>query len=497
MSRIIPNSIDNVKIKPIKKQIQDLKIKKQNKSLHMKTSFRKAYNKAIDKLNSSTESQTHTDRYSSININDSINTSLRQNQNHRYSYLNPNSVLQGHSILKDTSLLKTERIKQNSQDLINLNVKKEIESSGLYKSKTKFEQEMEAMKIINPLKAPPQVVYQNLKQSTKVFSFQPPTIKPPRASPRPLGLHRHSKSLPQLKPLLPSPKAETPHWEKVTTIKSIKPLRLKLPKDNLPQPKVLPRPMPERGCAPEDCSLRSEGEKKEVKLPSVKKRWILDGFMIMNRFEFDTPEEATVVKIIGDNFKTTDDKADLLKSGIRQANVICSLVFNDVFVDDMKFFINLIHLDLKGNHQVPMHKLVDLIHLKHLDLSFNKLKKISIKNGFKFLEVLNLGFNKLSQKSLKEITSLAKNLKKLNLEANELTDLPTQFIKFQKLKDLNLANNLLKNSIESVLCLEDSKRDFEESNFTLFDILSKIWPLKHLNVSNNALKGIFINDYTT
>jgi Leucine-rich repeat (LRR) protein len=89
------------------------------------------------------------------------------------------------------------------------------------------------------------------------------------------------------------------------------------------------------------------------KKASSKHYWILDGYMIMNKFDLDMPEEASCV-------------------------VIRNHMINDVFEDDMAYFKNLTEFDLKDNHQIPMHKLRHLPSLEKLDLSFNKLEELTL-----------------------------------------------------------------------------------------------------------------------
>ena len=61
--------------------------------------------------------------------------------------------------------------------------------------------------------------------------------------------------------------------------------------------------------------------------------------MIMNKFDLNIPEEASSIKITKHNI-------------------------NDVYEDDMPYFINLSELNLQDNYKVPMYKLGRLTGLK-------------------------------------------------------------------------------------------------------------------------------------
>jgi len=167
-----------------------------------------------------------------------------------------------------------------------------------------------------------------------------------------------------------------------------------------------------------------------------KKSWILDGFMIMNKFELDLPEQASSATI------TNHD-------------------INDIFEDDMKFFTNLTELNLKDNNKVPMYKLLSLPALEKLNLSFNKIHNLAIlpihiegqeahpklftcgniKTPFKTLKFLNLSFNKLDFISLERLVMLQGSLKSLDISGNDLDSIPKDFKYFDCLESLNLSNN--------------------------------------------------------
>lgn len=206
--------------------------------------------------------------------------------------------------------------------------------------------------------------------------------------------------------------------------------------------------------------------------------------MIMNKFDFEVPEEASSVTITNKNI-------------------------NDVFEDDMKYFTNLTELNLKDNYQIPMYKLRHLPVLKSLNLSFNQLENLMIlpchvktEDGkmklnsvleigtpFSALKILNLSFNKLDNISLERLVIFSKHLKTLDLSGNDLSTIPKDFKLFRKLETLNLANNCFKNTKENILCVNRSDYEYSSATYRIFDVLCKIKSLKYLNLSQNTLKG--------
>lgn len=218
--------------------------------------------------------------------------------------------------------------------------------------------------------------------------------------------------------------------------------------------------------------------------PEKKKKWILDGYMIMQKFQHDSPEEASCVRIT-------------------------KHMINDVFEEDMIHFTNLTELVLKDNLQIPMYKLRNLPALSKLDLSFNRIEDLHIEPKldendddnmlegiasalpvFSSLLNLNLSFNKLSFDSLCRLTKLHNTLQNLDLSGNHLVDIPSEFRYFTKLECLNLSNNCFRNTKENILGVTNSEAAIDMHTCKIFDSLSKILPLKQLNLSQNMLKGI-------
>ena len=88
------------------------------------------------------------------------------------------------------------------------------------------------------------------------------------------------------------------------------------------------------------------------------------------------------------------------------------------------------------------------------------------------LEMLNLSYNKLNYESIRNLYQ-CRNLKQLDLAANNLEQLPDDMFNFESLEDLNLASNYF-SSVPSV-----------GSPAIVFKTLGSIRRLKRLNLSRN------------
>lgn len=88
------------------------------------------------------------------------------------------------------------------------------------------------------------------------------------------------------------------------------------------------------------------------------------------------------------------------------------------------------------------------------------------------LESLNLSYNKLNFDSIRNLYQ-CKNLKQLDLAANNLEQLPDDMFQLENLEDLNLASNFF-SSVPSV-----------GSPAIIFKTLGSIKRLKRLNISRN------------
>jgi len=91
---------------------------------------------------------------------------------------------------------------------------------------------------------------------------------------------------------------------------------------------------------------------------------------------------------------------------------------------------------------------------------------------FNNLEILNLSYNKFNFESIRNLYH-CKNLKELDLAANNLEQLPDDMFHFENLEDLNLASNFF-SSVPSV-----------GSPSIVFKTLGTIKRLKRLNLSRN------------
>jgi len=121
-----------------------------------------------------------------------------------------------------------------------------------------------------------------------------------------------------------------------------------------------------------------------------------------------------------------------------------------------------------------MEQLRNLKNLQELNLQFNSITQIPPLRDIDFvgLEVLNLSYNKLNFESIRSLY-ICRNLKQLDLAANNLEQLPDDLFHFENLEDLNLSSNFF-SSVPSV-----------GSPVIVFKTLGGLRRLKRLNLSRN------------
>ena len=175
---------------------------------------------------------------------------------------------------------------------------------------------------------------------------------------------------------------------------------------------------------------------------------LLDGFLILFSCRVRLPHEA-------------------IKSKLSSKQIV------DVIEEDLCYFQNLTTLDLADN-KVRMEQLRNLKYLQDLNLQFNSIHQIPSlgDKDFMALESLNLSYNKLNFDSIRNLYQ-CKNLKQLDLAANNLEQLPDDMFQLENLEDLNLASNFF-SSVPSV-----------GSPAIIFKTLGSIKRLKRLNISRN------------
>lgn len=239
--------------------------------------------------------------------------------------------------------------------------------------------------------------------------------------------------------------------------------------------KVLPKPVPlpmKVQTINEQVDIRkakrkkgiSHKKRKHLKKPkyqrqataddAIGERKILDGFLLLHSCRVKNPQQAVKSKLVGENIVEVEE-------------------------GDLLFFQNLTYLNLSEN-RIRLEQLVNLKALRELYIQYNFIKGLQVEPGsFTFLEVLSLGFNSVPAGHILQLAQLP-SLRSLDLSGNELCILPEDLSAFGKLEDLNLSSNNF--SSDSVV-VEPGKQ---------FKSLSTIPHLKRLNLSHNALKGIYL-----
>lgn len=113
-----------------------------------------------------------------------------------------------------------------------------------------------------------------------------------------------------------------------------------------------------------------------------------------------------------------------------------------------KNFMPIKSLDLSNNQLTKISNQLELlVNLTELNLSHNQLTQVH-KLNFEHLENLDLSHNRITSAKL---SKLPKNVVNLNLSHNEITYLPSDFMKLKKLRSLELTENPLNCSCETLM----------------------------------------------
>lgn len=113
-----------------------------------------------------------------------------------------------------------------------------------------------------------------------------------------------------------------------------------------------------------------------------------------------------------------------------------------------KNFMPIKSLDLSNNELTKIFNQLELLaNLTELNLSFNKLTQVH-KLNFEHLETLDLSHNHITSAKL---SKLPKNVVHLKLSHNEITYLPSDFMKLKKLRSLELTGNPLNCTCDTLM----------------------------------------------
>lgn len=113
-----------------------------------------------------------------------------------------------------------------------------------------------------------------------------------------------------------------------------------------------------------------------------------------------------------------------------------------------KNFMPIKILDLSNNQLTKISNQLELLaNLTELNLSHNRLTQVH-KLHFEQLETLDLSHNRITSAKL---SKLPKNVIHLNLAHNEITYLPSDFMKLKKLRSLELSENPLNCTCETLM----------------------------------------------
>lgn len=164
-----------------------------------------------------------------------------------------------------------------------------------------------------------------------------------------------------------------------------------------------------------------------------------------------------------------------------------------VNLEELKPFKNLKTLHLSSNQINFIDKLPVMEQLEELYLAYNNIDDFRHLKKFSNLEILDLAEN--SDVDLKSIKGLDK-LRKLDISRNLIKDLSI-LGQFPKLTDLNLSNQRSFNfetfpKIESLEILNLSGNKFTNSKIKLLGKLSELDNLRDLNLANNSMKNLYI-----
>lgn len=113
-----------------------------------------------------------------------------------------------------------------------------------------------------------------------------------------------------------------------------------------------------------------------------------------------------------------------------------------------KNFMPIKSLDLSNNQLTKISNQLELLaNLTELNLSHNQLTQVH-KLHFEHLETLDLSYNKITSAKL---SKLPKNVVHLKLSHNEITYLPSDFMKLKKLRSLELTENPLNCTCDTLM----------------------------------------------
>lgn len=161
-------------------------------------------------------------------------------------------------------------------------------------------------------------------------------------------------------------------------------------------------------------------------IAAASKRYILDGFLLLEATNMSFPDDGRQAMLSGRGFTGVEDA-------------------------DLAFFTGLLYLDVSENF-LELHVFGVLPRLQELRLACNRISSIESLEGFQKLQTLDLSYNMLTIASVAALTVLP-SLKELDLCGNNLEDLPEDICDFPCLEKLLLEHNRIDNNdIFNVLC---------------------------------------------
>ena len=173
----------------------------------------------------------------------------------------------------------------------------------------------------------------------------------------------------------------------------------------------------------------------------------------------------------------------------------------------LEYCPNLIEINLSGNRfmlkQEPS-EIIPIKQVKRLYLTSCGLKKSLINVVFKLfpnLEFLDLSLNRLNEDDLSDIT-IPTTLKSLILSQNNLHSISSNIFE-AKLRDLDVSNNMIEQSIPQDICSLSTVQSLDISNNKLkdwfvLDKLNVIFPLlTSIKLNNNPMVGVMEKSVST
>lgn len=169
--------------------------------------------------------------------------------------------------------------------------------------------------------------------------------------------------------------------------------------------------------------------------PVVKRKKILDGFLLLESSEAHLPADA------------------------RQSVLVDRNLYG-VLEEDMSYFTHLVSLDVCENF-LDLGMFRALPKLKELRIACNNMHEVELggsQGGFNELLSLDISYNSLSLRSVQNLDALT-NLRELDLSGNSLGGLPHEMYRFHALEKLYLDNNKIDdNNVFSILCAMENLR---------------------------------------